>query len=141
MSGRGRPQQSENIRITKYEQTIHEFTNPEFKETGWKSVWYFDDKKSICGAYKVDHYFPKGKKTPKLKIEKRKPYNKNVPVVLIFRTSNRLNAKVKMKVFRNENIDYVLTAPKLVGVPDKSVILDCGVGDQFIEQYKLKYKL
>ena len=36
MSGRGRPQQSENIRITKYEQTIHEFTNSEFKETGWK---------------------------------------------------------------------------------------------------------
>ena len=138
---RGRPKQNENIKITKYEQTIYEFDNPEFKDTGWKSVWHFDDKKSTVGAYKVDHYLAKGEKSKKPKIEKRKSYNKNVPVVLIFRTSNRSNAKTKIKIFRNENIDYVLTAPKLVGVPENAVVVDCGVGNKFIEQYKLKYSL
>jgi len=141
MSGRGRPQQTESIKITKYNQTIYEFTHPEFKETGWRSVWYFDDQKSVGGAYRVDHHPPKGEKTPKPKIEKHKSYNKNTPVVLIFKTSNRLNAQIKMKIFKNENIDYVLTTPKLVGVPETAIVLDCGVGNKFIEQYQLKYKL
>ena len=141
MERRGRPKQTEDVKISKYEQTIFEFPNPEYRDKGYKSVWSFDDKKSTNGAYKIEHHFPKGVKTPKPKIEKGKNYNKKTPVVLVFKTSDRSNAKTKMKIFRNENIDYVLTAPKLVGVPEKAVVVDCGVGEKFIEQYKLKYDL
>jgi len=81
------------------------------------------------------------KKAKKPKIDKGRNYNKKAPVVLVFKTSNRSNAKTKMKIFRNENIDYVLTAPKLVGVPETAIVVDCGVGNKFIEQYKLKYNL
>ena len=138
---RGRPKQTEDIRITKYEQTIYEFDNPEYRDEGYRSVWNFDDKKSPSGAYKVVHHFPKGEKAKKPKIDKGRNYNKKAPVVLVFKTSNRSNAKTKMKIFRNENIDYVLTAPKLVGVPETAIVVDCGVGNKFIEQYKLKYSL
>lgn len=141
MARRGRPKQTEDVKISKYEQTIFEFTNPEYRDKGYKSVWSFDDKKSTGGAYKVEHYFPKGVKTQKPKVEKNKSYNTKAPVVLVFKTSNRSNAKTKMKIFRKENIDYVLTAPKLVGVPENAVFVDCGVGNKFIEQYKLKYNL
>jgi len=94
---RGRPKQTEDIRITKYEQTIYEFDNPEYRDEGYRSVWNFDDKKSPSGAYKVVHHFPKGEKAKKPKIEKKKSYNKKAPVVLVFKTSNRSNAKTKMK--------------------------------------------
>ena len=33
-------------------------------------------------------------------------YAKNMPTVIVFKTSNRSNAKTKMKVI-NKNIDYV----------------------------------
>jgi hypothetical protein len=46
-----------------------------------------------------------------------------------------------MKVFANENIDYIMTADKLVGVPETAIILECGVGESFIESYKSKYSL
>ena len=114
---RGRPKQTEDIRITKYEQTIYEFDNPEYRDEGYRSVWNFDDKKSPSGAYKVVHHFPKGEKAKKPKIDKGRNYNKKAPVVLVF------------------------TAPKLVGVPETAIVVDCGVGNKFIEQYKLKYNL
>ena len=46
-----------------------------------------------------------------------------------------------MKVFNNENIDYILSAPKLVGVPSNAIILECGVGRSFVEKWKDKYNL
>ena len=64
-----------------------------------------------------------------------------MPVVMVFKTSNRSNAKTKMKVWKNTNIDYILTQDKLPGVPDKAVILELGVGESLIEKYKLKYNL
>jgi hypothetical protein len=63
------------------------------------------------------------------------------PVVMIFKTSNRSNAKTKMKIWKNENIDYILTAPKLPGIPDKAEILELGVGESFIKKYQSKYNL
>ena len=60
---------------------------------------------------------------------------------MVFKTSNRSNARIKMKVWKNENVDYILSAPKLPGVPDKAVILDVGVGESFIENYSKKYNL
>jgi hypothetical protein len=46
-----------------------------------------------------------------------------------------------MKVFRNENIDYIISADKLVGIPAKAEIVDIGVGISFINKYKQKYNL
>ena len=47
------------------------------------------------------------------------PYIKG-PVVLVFKTSNRSNAKTKMKVYKNKNVDHV-NEKKLPGVPEKAV--------------------
>ena len=55
------------------------------------------------------------------------------PVVVTFKTSNRSNAKTKVKIIRNRNIDEVLDkATKIPGIPEKAVILDIGVGKSFI---------
>jgi hypothetical protein len=60
----------------------------------------------------------------------------------VFKTSERSNAKTKMKVFSNKNIDEVLDENvNLPGVPDNAVIMDIGVGENFINQYKTKYGL
>jgi len=55
------------------------------------------------------------------------------PVVVKFKTSNRSNAKTKIKIIRNRNIDEVLDkATKIPGIPEKAVILEIGVGKSFI---------
>lgn len=64
----------------------------------------------------------------------------NSPVVMVFKTSNRSNAKVKMKVWKNKNIDQV-QEEKLAGVPQNAEVLELAVGIKFIEKYKTKYKL
>tara|TARA_R110002073_G_scaffold2453_1_gene16417 strand:- start:774 stop:1184 length:411 start_codon:yes stop_codon:yes gene_type:complete len=134
---RGRP--SENIeRKTKY--TLEFFDYPSKPELGGRSVWHFDDKKSKNGAYKVEQFFPKDEKNEKIKIEKGKAYSK-MPVVMVFKTSNRSNAKTKIKVWNNENIDYIASAKKLPGVPKNAIILEVGVGPSFIKQYQEKYNL
>ena len=69
------------------------------------------------------------------------------PTVLVFKTSNRSNAKTKMKVYKTKNIDEVidgLEAGKLPGIPSKitdNEILELSVGSSFIKKYKEKYKL
>ena len=121
---RGRP--SENIeRKTKY--TLEFFDYPSKPELGGRSVWHFDDKKSKNGAYKVEQFFSKDEKNEKIKIEKGKAYGK-MPVVMVFKTSNRSNAKTKIKIWNNENIDYIASAKKLPGVPKNAIILEVGVG-------------
>ena len=67
------------------------------------------------------------------------PYIKG-PVVLVFKTSNRSNARTKMKVYKNKNVDTV-NEKKLPGVPEKAVFLELAVGDHFVEKYKQKYNL
>ena len=135
---RGRPTESEAVIRTKYVQTCYEY--PSKPELGWKSVWHFDVDKSPNGAYKVEHTPPKDFKEEKFKPQKGKAYS-GQPVVMVFKTSKNSNAKTKMKVWKNENIDYIITQDKLVGVPDKAVILELGVGDKMIETYKSKYNL
>ena len=134
---RGRP--SENIeRKIKY--TLEFFDYPSKPELGGRSVWHFDDKKSKNGAYKVEQFFPKDEKNEKIKIEKGKAYGK-MPVVMVFKTSNRSNTKTKIKVWNNENIDYIASAKKLPGVPKNAIILEVGVGSLLIKQYQEKYNL
>ena len=135
---RGRPAEAPAIVKEKY--TLEYYDVPSKPELGWKSVWYFDRSKTTFGPWKVEHTPPKGWKAPKIKAEKGKAYAKQ-PVVMAFKTSNRSNAKVKMKVWKNENIDYILTANKLPGVPDKAEILELGVGESFIKKWQSKYNL
>ena len=134
---RGRP--SEQVEVKrKYNLVFHEVpTKPELGET---TTWYFDLDKTPNGPYKVETKFPKGSKPPKVKIEKNRTYNK-MPVVMVFKTSNRSNAKTKMKVWRNTNIDYINSAAKLPGVPEKAVILHLAIGESFIKKYKQEYSL
>lgn len=66
----------------------------------------------------------------------------NDPVVVVFKTSNRSNAKTKMKIFKNKNIDQVIDPKtKLPGIPETSVWLEVGLGESFIKKYKSKYNL
>ena len=64
----------------------------------------------------------------------------NSPVVMVFRTSNRSNAKVKMKIWKNKNIDQV-QEEDLVGVPKNAEILELGIGEGFIKKYKIPQKI
>jgi hypothetical protein len=48
------------------------------------------------GPYKTEITYPKGQVFPKIKPEKGKAYAKQ-PVVIVFKTSNRSNAKLKSK--------------------------------------------
>ena len=68
------------------------------------------------------------------------PYHKDL-ISIVFKTSNRSNANTKMKTYRNKSIDDILDAAKLVGIPDKAVILEIGMGEQLEQQYRKKYNL
>ncbi len=136
---RGRPAE-QTERRTKY---VLEFVDvPSKPELGGRQLWHFDDAKHKNGAWKVETFDgPLDKKSKhKVKPQKGKPYGK-LPVVMVFKTSNRSNAQTKMKVWKNENVDYILSAPKLPCVPDKAVILELGVGESFIKSWQSKYNL
>ena len=135
---RGRPSESEAIPLDKWVMECYEYPNK--PELGYKAIYYFDRSKNPNGCYRVDHTPAKGEIHPKIKADKGKAYNKQ-PVVMVFKTSNNSNARVKMKIWANENIDYIATQTKLPGVPDKAVILELGVGESFINIWKSKYKL
>ena len=69
------------------------------------------------------------------------------PTVLVFKTSNRSNAKTKMKVYKTKNIDEVidgLEMGNLPGIPSKITddeILELSIGSSSIEKYKQRYSL
>lgn len=67
------------------------------------------------------------------------PYHKD-NVTIVFKTSNRSNAKIKMKTFRNKCIDDILDK-KLPGIPDTAIIVEIGMGDRFEQKWKTKYNL
>jgi hypothetical protein len=135
---RGRPAEQPVVKQTKWIREFYEI--PSKPELGYKQMWYYDTSKNTNGPYKTEITYPKDHKFEKVKVEKGKAYNKQ-PVVLVFKTSNRSNAQVKMKIFANENIDYIVTADKLVGVPDTAIILELAVGENFIDSFKSKYSL
>jgi hypothetical protein len=135
---RGRPAEKPPVVLDKWVQTFYEV--PSKPELGYKSVWHFDNSISSKGAYKVEYTLPKGHRPLKVKLEKGKAYSQQ-PVVMVFKTSDRLNSKTKMKIWNNENIDYILSTSNLIGIPAKAIILDIGVGRKIIEMYKQKYNL
>ena len=68
------------------------------------------------------------------------PYHKST-VTVVFKTSNRSNAKTKIKTFRNKSIDDILSAKRINGIPETSIILELGIGKELEYQYKKRYKL
>ena len=119
---------------------ITSYEYPTKPELGNKSVWHFDRNKNPNGCFRVDHTPAKGEKLPKVQVNKTQTYG-GMPVGMVFKTSKNSNAKTKMKVWRNTNIDYIITQDKLPGVPDKAVILELGVGEELIKNWKSKYSL
>ena len=67
-------------------------------------------------------------------------YHKST-VTIVFKTSNRSNAKTKIKTFRNKSVDDILDAKRIIGIPDAAVILEIGLGKELEQQYRNKYKL
>lgn len=123
---RGRPSEQ----VEKLDKWTIESTDYE----GVKSIIKFDKSKSPNGPYSFETTFTKPFKLPK--IEKR-AYG-GLKVYIAFKTSNRSNAKTKIKGF-NQSIDYILTQDKLPGIPKKAIILDIGVGESFKQAFINKY--
>ncbi len=124
---RGRPGEKPAIVLDKW---VQETEN---------QIWHFDRNKSNNGCYKVENKFIAGEKQAKPIIDQRM-YAKDMSTVIVFKTSNRSNAKTKMKVI-NKNIDYVLSAKKIPGIPAIAEWLEVGTGKSFINKYKQKYNL
>ncbi len=124
---RGRPSEKPSIALDKWTQETED------------QVWHFDRNKFPYGCYKVENKYKAGEKQAKPKIDQRL-YHKDMPTVVVFSTSNRSNAKIKIKVI-NKNIDYVLSAKKIPGIPEIAEWLEIGAGKSFIGKYKQKYNL
>jgi hypothetical protein len=124
---RGRPSEKPSIALDKWTQETED------------QVWHFDRNKFPYGCYKVENKYKAGEKQAKPKIDQRL-YHKDMPTIVVFSTSNRSNAKIKMKII-NKNIDYVLSAKKIPGIPEIAEWLEVGTGKSFIGKYKQKYNL
>ena len=138
MAEKGRPKETPPIQLDKWTREFCEI--PTKPELGWKMNWYYDKSKNSNGPYKTEISYPKGYKHEKFKADKGKAYN-NQSIVMVFKTSDRSNAKTKMKVWSHENIDYIISAPSLPGIPDTAVVLETAIGEEFIEFFKSKYSL
>ena len=124
---------TENVeRITKWELVSKNYT-------GEENLYKFDLNKNPSGGLILFENKKMADKPENPHIDAKQKYTKS-PIVLVFATSNRSNAKTKMKVFNNKNVDHILTN-KLPGVPSNAVLLEVGVGESFINIYKSKYKL
>ena len=138
MAEKGRPKETPPIQLDKWTREFCEV--PTKPELGWKMNWYYDKSKNSNGPYKTEISYPKGYKHEKFKADKGKAYN-NQSIVMVFKTSDRSNAKTKMKVWSHENIDYIISAPSLPGIPNTAIILETAIGEGFIEFFKSKYSL
>ena len=137
---RGRPAEGNAEPREKWEMTCYEYLNKDYQDTGRSTTFYYDMSKNANGPYKTEVTYPKNYKHEMFKAEKGKAYNKQ-PVVMVFKTSNRSNAQTKMKIWNNENVDYIISAPSLPGVPETAIIVELGVGESFIESFRNKYSL
>jgi hypothetical protein len=66
--------------------------------------------------------------------------NQQIPIVVAYQ--KRKNGKVYLEVFNNVRVDDIIDGRKRKPIiPDNYEILDIGVGSDFEERYKKKYKL
>lgn len=68
------------------------------------------------------------------------PYYKS-DITVVFKSSNRANSKIKIKTYKNRNMDDILGMDKMVGVPNNAVILEMGLGEGFDREWRKKYKI
>ena len=62
-----------------------------------------------------------------------------LPISIVFATSKRSNAKIKIKTIKNKNIDQLIDCNfNIPGIPKIAVILEVGVGRAFHDIYKKK---
>lgn len=125
---RGRPKE-EAIAKEKWTLTSEDYN-------GEKTTIKYDRSKNANGPYSIEITPPKGTRASKVKVEKR-PYG-GMPVFIAYKTSNRSNAKTKIKKF-NQSIDYVISQEKLPGITKNAIILDIGVGESFEAKLLNKY--
>ena len=65
-----------------------------------------------------------------------------LPISIVFATSKRSNAKIKIKTIKNRNIDQLLECNfDIPGIPKIAVIKEVGIGKAFHDIYKKKYGL
>ena len=65
-----------------------------------------------------------------------------IPISIVFATSNRSNAKIKIKTIKNRNIDQLIDCNfNIPGIPKIAVIKKVGVGKAFHDIYKKQYGL
>lgn len=63
-----------------------------------------------------------------------------VPITIVFKTSDRKNAKYKMKTVRKYTIDDLMDLNYIIpGIPKGAIIKEIGVGKIFAERYAKKY--
>ncbi len=102
------------------------------------AVWHYDVNKNTNGCYKVVHKIEGKLNKPEIN---QRMYGK-APVVMVFKTSNRSNARTKVKIYKTKNVDEVIEAlenDKLPGVPTKAEVIGLGVGESIEKKYKEQY--
>ena len=131
MDNRGRKKENTEVIKVRTQEITH--------SVGGKMIYKFDYDKSPNGAYSVEFIPTKHQTTKPVFDLNQRTYSK-APTVMVFKSSERSNAKVKMKIF-NKNVDYINMAKKLPGVPNDAIILELGVGESFITMWKRQYNL
>lgn len=126
---KGRPAQND-VPLVKFELEGKDYT-------GEKIKYFFDRKKHKSATVKTE--ISNSPRTKSVKLNIKQKYT-DAPVVVVFKSSNRANAKTKLKVFNNKNIDDIISNSQ-PGIPDKAEILEVGVGKKFKDKYTKQYKL
>lgn len=126
---RGRPKLQPKIQLDQYQEVITH-------DDGVEVIWDWDLTKSKKGPIKSTIKYPKEYKHPKPEIDS----NGKSEIVMVFKTSERKNAPIKMRTWSNKNIDTILRM-KNIGVPEGAVILELGMGKNYYEEWSHKYKV
>ena len=111
-----------------------------------KGRYYCEMESPIYRQIIAEKLIIEGKQIKGTKKGEKMPRQKSYifPVSLVFKTSNRSNAKTKIKVYKTRNVDEIiddLEKGKLPGVPPKSEIITIGLGESMVKKYKQQYKL
>lgn len=129
MAKRGRPTEEPIIKKDKWELNCKSYNGDEI-------TYIYDKGKNPNGISTTSRH---SGKFIKPEIEKSKSYSPQ-PVIMVFKL-NRRNAKPKMKVWNNTNIDYINSCESLSGVPNDAEILELAVGSKFKNEFKNKYQI
>jgi len=65
-----------------------------------------------------------------------------LPISIVFKNSNRKNAKYKLKTISNKTIDDLVDVNFTIpGIPATAEIKEVGVGKRFHDKYRKKYNI